>query len=384
MIIPTEQISTMLELLAQERPKEEQDAEILDRRNTQEALIKLLGMLNWNAIDLPDGRMKVLQYTGETLDLEHDAVLKCAIGIVLPGSLIEGYSEGNQHWQLRYHLFHTTFVHGTTVFPRDPDWENLTRTFTLVRNASPGDQPQLEGFIRRPLDWTEGHILVAEHANGIRAFLHYHFHQQIEQTAIVTRIITHPLGRRYGYPQSLVKALQQRSTRVLIEHPSPNYKREWRKLGFFVINKEEKTKFRCPADTFVWTKGTAHEENHRQGEEAEAALRRFLADRLVLWHALVLKYASLHRREMQFAGRWFLVPDGIGSWKPAQTDVHPLALPLPEISQEEYERFGGKGKELPDAMLNTYREAILAAWSPVRFLADDSDNPFWNPAATSF
>lgn len=378
-IIPTEQIATLLERLTQELPREEQNNEILDCRNTREALIKLLGLLNWNAIDLPDGRTKILQYMGETLDLEHDALLKSARGMVPPGSFIEGYSEENQQWQLRYHLSHTTLVHGTLVFPRDPVWESLTRTFTRVRDAYPVDLPQLEVFIHRPLDWTEGHILVVEHAHGIRAFLQYHFHPQVEQTAIVTRIATHPLGRKDGYPQILVKELQQRYTHILIEHPPSNYKREWRKIGFLVVKKEEKRKFGCPADTFFWTKGTIQEGNHRQGEEAEAALQHFLTDRLALWQALSLNY----RRETQFAAQWFLVPDGIGNWKPAQTDVHPLALPLPEIHQEEYKRFFGKGKELPDEVLNPYRKAILAAWSPVRFLADDPGCPFWNPAAVS-
>jgi hypothetical protein len=121
-----------------------------------------------------------------------------------------------------------------------------------------------------------------------------------------------------------------------------------------------------------------------QREQAEGALRRFLADRFILWQALSLNYASLHTRETQLPGRWFLVPDGIGSWKPAQTDVRPLALPLPEISLQEYERFGGKRENPSDEVLKKYREAILIAWSNVGFMADDPSYPFWNPTVTSF
>lgn len=129
---------------------------------------------------------------------------------------------------------------------------------------------------------------------------------------------------------------------------------------------------------YSFTSNYQQEEAHEQKERAEAAFHRFLADRHQLWQSLLLDRTLLHRKD---AGRWFLTPDGRGGWKPAQSDLHPLALPLPEISQMEYERYGGTNQEPPDELLARYREALLAAWSRVSFLADEPDNPFWNPDA---
>lgn len=200
-----------------------------------EQLPSLLLLCGWRTEWLLDGSLKLVDYTREAFDPEHDPVLESAVGCVRAGCFIEGYSEDNIQWQIRYLASNKQLVFGQVTFPRDPEWEQHFRSMLILREGKPSDLPQLAALSPRGTAITQEQILVAERGDRIVGFLTYHSEQ--ERTGIITNIATVVNGRRYGYPQALVTSLQQRYQVLLIRITKRDYRRVWKALGFA----------RCPA-----------------------------------------------------------------------------------------------------------------------------------------
>ena len=228
-------------------------------------LLDYLRRHHWTAERPVSGHVYLIGYSS-VLSLETDRVLESAVGCVLPGSFLQGYVNEATPWMLRYYASHKTLVYGSSLFPRDPAWQQDAQSLLWVRNATPEDRVQIATLSPLSVDPQQGTLLVAERAGTIFAFLQYHVSHNALQTAIITRLATVPNGRKkYGYPQALVASLQQQYQAVVVASMhggrlSSDYHRMWRALGF---NKMEPTTGKegiVIAGQYVWSK----EEERRQ------------------------------------------------------------------------------------------------------------------------
>lgn len=114
-------------------------------------------------------------------------------------------------------------------------------------------------------------------------------------------------------------------------------------------------------------------------EEATVALKRYLGSREWM-KTLCLSYESRERKH----GRLSLIPNSVGGWEWAVTDVHALSLPVPSIDREEYALLQSKirlGLGDVDKTLDRVQNEVFQAWSRVAFRANEPENPFYNPGA---
>ena len=207
LVIPGPHISHMCHRLTQlqEGLESARGAEIsLDER---ERLPHLLGLLGWRTDWQSDGSLKLVEYTGESLDLENNPVLESAAGSVRAGCFIEGYGEGNVQWQIRYYTSSKQQVCGSIAFPRAA---RMGEAFSLDAHPARGQRcrpaANLSTLSPRALAFTQEQLLVAERGDKTVGFLAYHGEEG--RTGVITHIATVVNGRRYGYPQALVTHLQ--------------------------------------------------------------------------------------------------------------------------------------------------------------------------------
>src|SRR5438067_1422584 len=123
LVLPREHISQMGARLVQLLERLQGSPGDSESSREHERLPSLLRIFGWRTEWQTDGSLKLVEYTGEGLDLEHDPVLESAVGCVRAGCFIEGYCEGNTQWQIRYYTSSKQRVCGSVVFPREPEWE---------------------------------------------------------------------------------------------------------------------------------------------------------------------------------------------------------------------------------------------------------------------
>ena len=230
LVLPSEHISQMGTRLVQLLEQLQGSPGDSESSREHERLPSLLRVFGWRTEWQTDGSLKLVEYTGEGLDLEHDPVLESAVGCVRAGCFIEGYCEGNTQWQIRYYTSSKQRVCGSVVFPREPEWQRHFRSMLILREGEPSDLPQLATLSPRAAAIAQEQLLVAERGARIVGFLTYHTEQ--EQTCVITHIATIVNGRRYGYPQALVTHLQRRDQALLIMATKRDYARVWKALGF--------------------------------------------------------------------------------------------------------------------------------------------------------
>jgi hypothetical protein len=250
-VIPPDKVLPMLEALRAA------DHQLGDESPPAERLMAFLRRALWQVHQTPDGQVYLTGYSGEALDLQRDPILVHAVGHACAGSFIQGYSQDNTQWLIRYYKERKTLVHGNITFPGEPAWGRQARSLIWVREAQQGDLPSLMSLSPLPIDWGQGTILVAERAGRVLAFLQYHSHPQDAQTGVITRLATQPNGRIQGYPQAIVTYLKK-IFRSLIVTPlqaasaSSDYKRMWRALGFVQQELGEESKRKSPQFYYTW------------------------------------------------------------------------------------------------------------------------------------
>ncbi len=111
--------------------------------------------------------------------------------------------------------------------------------------------------------------------------------------------------------------------------------------------------------------------------EAKVALERCL-HHLRFPRTLCLSYEAKKRGRSCL----YLVPDGVGAWTWAETDTHPLSLPVPSISADEYLLLIHLAQGSISNLLDHARSEVLQAWAGVALRADEPERPFYNPTAS--
>ena len=90
-------------------------------------LLAHLQQQGWDAELGQDGAIYVTASQHSVLDIEQNPLLQQAAGCVSAGSVVQGYGEANEQWQLRYADNACTLVKGGVVFPALSTWEQQTR-----------------------------------------------------------------------------------------------------------------------------------------------------------------------------------------------------------------------------------------------------------------
>ncbi len=114
-------------------------------------------------------------------------------------------------------------------------------------------------------------------------------------------------------------------------------------------------------------------------QEARIALDRYLSNVQFL-KALCFSYEA----EKSGMGRLYLAPSGLGDWMWVATDTHPLALPIPSISEDEYLLLKGRinpGQDDITDLLARVQTKILQAWKMIAFQTDEPEHSFNDPVA---
>ena len=204
----------------------------------------------WDAELGQDGAIYVTASQHSALDIEQNPLLQHAAGCASAGSVVQGYGEANEQWQLRYADNACTLVKGGVVFPALSTWEQQTRALLWVRELRPADHAQIAALHTRPLDPRAGTVLVALKGGVIQAYMQYQAEPVAAQTAIITRVATQVHGRHYGYPQAIVKHLQRHYQMLIIArhsaHVRAGYQHVWKQTGFVECSSGSL------AGTFVW------------------------------------------------------------------------------------------------------------------------------------
>ena len=237
-IIPPEKQPSLLSRLKSRLADADTTSQIGARPAT--ALSILLQQWQWQ-VTWSDEYLFLTGYQRNHLDIEHDPVLESAVGCALPGSFLQGYSDNNVQWQVRYSESGRRLVLGEAIFPRDPAWDQQSRSLLLIREATPDDLGALSA-LSPAVRLERGSILLAEHAGKVQAFLQYHPSGEVE-TAVLTHLATRVNGRHNGYPQRLVQTLQSRYRGLVALATRPMHRRIYRVLGFVQIEQTHR---------FIW------------------------------------------------------------------------------------------------------------------------------------
>ena len=276
LVLPGEHISLMGARLVQLLEQAQSSPGEIKGFGERERLPSLLHLLGWRTEWQSDGSLKLVEYTGEGLDLEHDPVLESAVGCVRAGCFIAGYGEGNAQWQIRYSASSKQQVCGSVIFPRDREWERHFRSMLILREGAPSDLPQLATLSPRAAAIAKEQLLVAERGDRIVAFLAYHTEQ--DGTGVITHIATIVNGRRYGYPQALVTHLQRRYQALSIMTTKRDYTRVWKALGFARRSSMFEAGDPGAKECYLWP---APPEGHAAPSQGSEDLRRQLNDALL-------------------------------------------------------------------------------------------------------